>query len=64
MAITKITLLIIIKGTTGAKIAGSNPPASAIMLGTIHKTIALLIPTKNRTIIKTALTIGPVIHCK
>jgi len=51
-------------GTAGASTAGKSPPESAIKLGASAKTIALLMPTKNKVITRTPLMIGPVIHCK
>ena len=59
-----MALLIIIKGTAGAKTAGSSPPAKAIKLGIKHINKALRIPRIKRIIISIALTNGPVSHCK
>ena len=56
----KITLLTIINGTAGARIAGSKPPDNAMRLGMSATTKALRMPTKNYNRIKIALIIGPV----
>jgi len=53
-----------INGTAGARMAGINPPARAIKLGIKARTMALLIPSKNKAIIRIAFTIGPVAHCR
>jgi len=58
---TKIALLKMIKGITGAKTAGSNPEAKEIILGKMQKLKAIPRPRKIGEINKRKLTKGPVI---
>jgi hypothetical protein len=61
---TKTALLKIMNGTAGERTAGSKPPAIAIRLGIAQTTSAAGKLTRYKAKIKTALTKGPLTHCK